>query len=60
MREKPVICFLATHEKLTVHFPGLNVQVPIRVWLPVVVCAAAWPIKFSFQCYYEFQISGHY
>ena len=36
---------LATHEKLTVHFPGLNVQVPIRVWLPVVVCAATWPIQ---------------
>ena len=37
--------FLATHEKLTIHFPGLNVQVPILVWLPVVVYAAAWPIK---------------
>ena len=37
--------FLATHENPTVHSPGRNVQVPIRVWLSVVVCAAAGPIK---------------
>ena len=37
--------FLATHENLTLHFSGLNGQVPIRVWLPVVVYAAAWQIK---------------
>ena len=37
--------FLATQETQTVHSPGLYVQVHIRVWLPVVENAAAWPIK---------------
>ena len=37
--------FLATQETQTVHSPGLYVQVHIRVWLPVVECAATWPIK---------------
>ena len=37
--------FLATQETQTVHSPGLYVQVHIRVWLSVVECAAAWPIK---------------
>ena len=42
---KTCILFLATHENPTVYSPGRNVQVPIRVWLPAVECAAAWPIK---------------
>ena len=45
MEKKLVIRFLATQETQTVHSPGLYIQVHIRVWLPVVECAAAWPIK---------------
>ena len=42
---KTCYLLLATHENPTVYSPGRNVQVPIRVWLPAVECAAAWPIK---------------
>ena len=44
-KKKLVIRFLATQETQTVYSPGLYIQVHIRVWLPVVECAAAWPIK---------------
>ena len=45
MEKKLVIRFLATQETQTVYSPGLYIQVHIRVWLPVVECAATWPIK---------------
>ena len=44
-KKKLVIRFLATQETQTVYSPGLYIQVHIRVWLPVVECAATWPIK---------------
>ena len=47
LMKKKTTCnsFLATQETQTGHSPGLYVQVHIRVWLPVVECAATWPIK---------------